>query len=276
MRSSRSTTPRQQFLPSPVARDGRSRPLAPQFVALDEFRTTVVTLAIHRVLRARRSRASTRGEVTLRGTRKISTLERTRVSHHPRFAVSTLVVATIVLAPTIAAAIAPANVTRTSPTPRHAPSALATTACARVSAARVSSIVGYRVPAGKLSVVRLKATKSNFETSGVETTCIYGSQSNLSALLKAVTLTYDVLTKPITASEFQRTLSRVTSSAKFKFTSYRGLGVPSFYFSLSVAGITGRGIIGEQKGTRYFGASVEQKGLSKSKIAALAKLAEQL
>lgn len=212
----------------------------------------------------------------MRGTGKNQTLVGTPVSHHPRFAAATLVVATIVLAPTIASAITPSNGTRTSSSPRHSPTALASTACARVSAARVSAIVGYRVPAGKLSVVRLKATKSNFETSGVETTCIYGSQSNLSALLKAVTLTYDVLTKPITTTEFQRTLSRVTSSAKFKFTSYRGLGVPGFYFSLSVAGITGRGVIGEQKGTRYFGASVEQKGLSKSKIAALAQLAEQL
>jgi hypothetical protein len=87
-------------------------------------------------------------------------------------------------------------------------------------------------------VVQLKPTKANFETSGVETTCTYGSESSLSALLKSVTLTYDALTKPITTTKFKEIFSQVSASTKFTFTAYSGLGLPAFYFSLTVDGIT--------------------------------------
>jgi len=52
--------------------------------------------------------------------------------------------------------------------------------------------------------------------------------------------------------------------------------VPAFYFSLTESGITGQGITGVIGGTNYFGASVESKNVSTSKLAALAKLAEKL
>jgi hypothetical protein len=45
---------------------------------------------------------------------------------------------------------------------------------------------------------------------------------------------------------------------------------------LTESGITGQGITGVLGGTTYFGASVESKKVSKSSLAALAKLAETL
>jgi len=153
---------------------------------------------------------------------------------------------------------------------------LTSSVCNRVSAATISSIVGYKVPSGTLNVNHLKATASNYETSAVETTCTYGGVTSVAAVLKDVTLTYEVLSKPLTTAEIQASLAKASSIAKLKFIAYSGLGVPGFYFSLSEAGITGQGITGILSGTRLFGASVENKTLSKSKIAALAKLAEKL
>jgi hypothetical protein len=66
-----------------------------------------------------------------------------------------------------------------------------------------------------------------------------------------------------------------TASMKIKFIPYSGLGVPAFYFSMTAAGISAEGIEGVA-GTKLFGASVETKTLSKSKLASLAKLAEKL
>jgi hypothetical protein len=74
----------------------------------------------------------------------------------------------------------------------------------------------------------------------------------------------------------QQSLAKASSLAKFTFKTYSGLGVPAFYFSLTESGITGQGITGVLGGTTYFGASVESKSVSKSTIAALAKLAEKL
>ena len=75
---------------------------------------------------------------------------------------------------------------------------------------------------------------------------------------------------PLTPSEMQQSI------AKFKFSTYSGLGVPAFYFSLTESGITGQGITGVLGSTTYFGASVESKNVSKATLGALAKLAEKL
>ena len=152
--------------------------------------------------------------------------------------------------------------------------------CSKVSPASVSAIVGYSVPAATLSTSTLKATKQNSGISAVVTTCTFGAQTSMAALLKDVTLTFEVTSKPMTTSEMQHAMQPViakaaTASMKIKFIPYSGLGVPAFYFSLTAAGITGQGIYGVG-GTRWFGASVETKTLSKSKLAALAKLAEKL
>lgn len=154
---------------------------------------------------------------------------------------------------------------------------LSSSICSKVSAASVSSIIGYKVPAGSAYTINIKPTAANFETSAVETTCTYGAQTSTAALLKDVTLSMEVLSKPLTTSEIQQSIAKASSASyKIKFTSYSGLGVPAFYFSLTAAGITGQGITVVPSGTRYFGGSVETKNLSMSKLASLAKLAEQL
>jgi len=163
---------------------------------------------------------------------------------------------------------------------RHAdagkPTALASSICSKVSAATISSIIGYKVPAGTASTFDIKPTKANFGISGTNTVCTYGAETSMATILKAVSLMYEVLSKPITSAEMEQSLAQVTKDAKFKFVSYSGLGVPGFYFSLSESGITGQGIYGEQSSTRFFGVNVESKTVSKSTLAALAKLAAKL
>jgi hypothetical protein len=153
---------------------------------------------------------------------------------------------------------------------------LSSSICSKVSPASVSAIVGYSVPAATPFIRNLKATKQNFGISAVETTCTFGAQTSMAALLKDVTLSFEVTSRPLTTSEIQQAIAKASGATlKFKFTPYSGLGVPAFYFSLTAAGITGQGIEGVV-GTRSFGASVETKTLSKSKLASLAKLAEKL
>jgi hypothetical protein len=148
--------------------------------------------------------------------------------------------------------------------------------CKKVSAASVSSIIGYKVPAGTPYTRSIKPTKENYGISGTETTCTYGAETSMATILKAVTLSFETISKPLTPSEMQQSIAKASTLAKFKFSAYSGLGVPAFYFSLTESGITGQGITGVLGGTSYFGASVESKKVSKSSLAALAKLAEKL
>jgi hypothetical protein len=98
----------------------------------------------------------------------------------------------------------------------------------------------------------------------------------MATILKAVSLTYEVISKPLTAAELQKSIEAVTKDAKFKFVPYSGLGVPGYYFSITEDNITGQGMTGIQNSTHFFGASVESKTVSKSTLSALAKLAEGL
>jgi hypothetical protein len=154
--------------------------------------------------------------------------------------------------------------------------ALSSSICGRVSAASVSSIIGYKVPPGTPYTLSLKPTKENYEISGTETICTYGAETNMATILKAVSLSFETLSRPLTTSEMQQAIAKASKLAKFKFSAYSGLGVPAFYFSLTESGITGQGITGVLGGRNYFGASVETKNVSMSKLAALAKLAEKL
>jgi hypothetical protein len=192
--------------------------------------------------------------------------------------VSTVGAVALVSIQTIAQAASESGIAVTG---RHAdpgkPTSLASSICDKVSAASISSIIGYKVPAGTATVFKVKATKANFGISGTNTICTYGGASTMAALLKDVSLTYEVVSKPVTTSEIQKELQEASKgSVKYTFTTYSGLGVPGFYFSLTEAGITGQGISGVENGTHYFGASVESKSISKSALAALAKLAEKL
>lgn len=148
--------------------------------------------------------------------------------------------------------------------------------CDKVSASSVSAIIGYKVPAGTPYSLSVKPTAENFGISGKVTTCTYGAETSMATILKAVSLSFETISKPLTTAEMQQSIEKATKLAKFKFSTYSGLGVPAFYFILTESGITGQGITGVLGGTTYFGASVESKKVSMSQLAALAKLAEKL
>lgn len=154
--------------------------------------------------------------------------------------------------------------------------AMASSICSKVSAASVSAIIGYTVPAPKTDTFAIKPTKANYGISGTNTICTYGAETSMATIVKAVTLEYEVTDKPLTAAELQASIKKASSIAKFKFTTYSGLGVPGFYFSLTEAGITGQGITGIEDGTHFFSADVENKNVSKATIAKLTELAKNL
>ncbi|MGA2970590.1 MAG: hypothetical protein ABSE75_12390 [Acidimicrobiales bacterium] len=154
--------------------------------------------------------------------------------------------------------------------------ARASSICDKVSAASVSALIGYKVPAGTGTTFNIKPTKANYEISGTNTICTYGSAKSMAAVLKDVSLSIEVISKPLTSAEMQQSIEKASKTAKIKFTTYSGLGVPGFYFSVTEEGITGQGITGIENGTHFFSADVENKNVSKSTIAALAKLAEKL
>jgi hypothetical protein len=157
------------------------------------------------------------------------------------------------------------------------PTALAkSSVCDKVSAASISALIGYKVPSGTGTTFDIKPTKANYEISGTNTVCTYGAATSMAALLKDVSLSYEVISKPLTTAEMQNSIKEASKEAKFTFLPYSGLGVPGYYFSLTEAGITGQGITGVENSTHYFGASVESKTVSKSTLAALAKLAAKL
>jgi hypothetical protein len=183
----------------------------------------------------------------------------------------------LVAVPAIAQAASRSGVTAEGRSNGGATIAHASSICSNVSAASISSIVGYKVPAGTGTVFKVKPTKANYDISGTNTVCTYGAATSMAALLKDVSLTYEVVSKPITSAEIQKQLQAAGKGLlKYTFVPYSGLGVPGFYFSLTEAGITGQGISGFQNSTHFFGASVESKTISKSSLAALAKLAEKL
>jgi hypothetical protein len=180
----------------------------------------------------------------------------------------------LVVVPAVAQAATRSDFTNVG---RHADTgALKSSICDKVSAASVSAIIGYKVPAGTGTTFNIKPTKANYEISGTNTVCTYGAASSMAALLKDVSLSYEVISKPLTTAEMQNSIKEASKEAKFTFLPYSGLGVPGYYFSLTEAGITGQGITGVEDSTHFFGASVESKTVSKSSLAALAKLAAKL
>jgi len=148
-------------------------------------------------------------------------------------------------------------------------------ACSRVSPASVSAIVGYSVPAPIQSVDDQKATPENFEISSVETTCDYGALTSATSLKKTVLLESGIESKAPTAAEIQTSFKRAEQAAHasgFKIVSYSGLGVTGYYITETAGGIFAQIIVGVV-GTHDFSAAVYSRILSRSKLAALAKLA---
>jgi hypothetical protein len=147
--------------------------------------------------------------------------------------------------------------------------------CSKVSAAAVSAIVGYRVPAATTTTVHEKPTAQNFGVSGVTTLCVFGAQTSLTADKKAVTLTFEITSRALTAQEVKTQLAKLKSAGlQITVAPYSGLGVPAFLFTETATGIKAAGIVG-LAGKTYFGATVLHP-LPVSKLASLAKLARTL
>ena len=163
----------------------------------------------------------------------------------------------------------------TTQAPQTTAKAASSSICSKVSAAAVSAIVGYRVPAATTTTVHLKPTAQNFGVSGVTTLCVFGAQTSLAADKKAVTLTFEITSRALTAQEVKTQLAKLKSaSLQITVAPYSGLGVPAFLFTETAAGIKAAGIVG-LAGKTYFGATVLHP-LPVSKLASLAKLARTL
>lgn len=149
--------------------------------------------------------------------------------------------------------------------------------CGKVSAASVSAIVGYKVPSPTQDVVHLPADKDNYEISSVETSCTFGADKSLAEIAKSVTLDISVAAKPFTEAELLASTKKAEelSHDTFKLVSYSGLGVPGYYLTETDAGLHIQ-VLSGVVGAHSFGAAVYSTTLSKSKLAALAKLAEKL
>jgi hypothetical protein len=148
--------------------------------------------------------------------------------------------------------------------------------CTKVSASSVSSIVGYTVPKGKFSILDLKATPANFETSSVDSTCVYGAEATTAELDKVVSLVSAVFSKPLTPAEIKASIKKAAESVKLTFSSYAGLSDPAYYMSFSVSSFHLQEIVLVASSTHYYGAAVDTLSLSKAKLAALAQLAANL
>ena len=146
--------------------------------------------------------------------------------------------------------------------------------CQKVSAASVSAIVGFHVPPATASTDDLKPTKENHEISAVVTSCTYGPETSLAALAKTVGLVYEVTSRPLTAAELKKGLSQ-GQKLNINAVAYSGLGLPAFYYTFTMAGVFTQGITGLSDKNEY-GAFVYTKAVSRSKLAALVRLAEKL
>lgn len=153
------------------------------------------------------------------------------------------------------------------------PATSAAAICGKVSTAAVSGIVGYSLPAPTASTTDVKATKKNDEISSVQTSCTYGADT-MAALPKDVVLEYSVASKRLTAAELKTELAQA-QSINMTIVPYQGLGIPAYYYVFKVGGITVRGISGIA-GVQEYAAFVYSTTMSKSKLAALARLAEKL
>ncbi|MGC2168577.1 MAG: hypothetical protein WA580_05690 [Acidimicrobiales bacterium] len=181
-------------------------------------------------------------------------------------------------APALVVVLAGASVLVVSPSTAQAASRVPHTSsiCGKVSAASVSAIVGYKVPAPTSYTIALKPTKVDYEVTGSDVICTYGAETSMATIVKAISLSVEIISKPLTEAEMQASIAKATKDAKFTFSAYSGLGVPAFYFKLAEAGITGQGLTVIANGTHYYGASVETAKITKSQLGSLAKLAEQL
>jgi hypothetical protein len=175
----------------------------------------------------------------------------------------------------LAAVVVCAGACAGAATARTANTSAATQECSKVSASSVSAIVGYKVPAATGMAFKEKASKSNFGIAFQTVDCTFGVETSLAGLKKAVSVSIETLSRPLTSSELKKLVTKQEQKATgLKIESYPGLGGTSFYMTASAGGIHIQSIA-TGSGTKLYGATVESN-LSKSKLASLVKLAQNL
>jgi hypothetical protein len=179
-------------------------------------------------------------------------------------------ISTLVAAVVCAGIFAGAAVARTA-------ESSATQLCSKVSASSVSSVIGYKVPAAAGTTLAAKATKTNDFISGSTLICSFGSDTSMAALKKTVELSYETVSKTLSAAELKVLFAKTSTLAKglkVKFSAYPALGGESFLMSFSEAGISVESLVAAN-GTKLYSATV-YGDLATSKLANLVKLAEKL
>jgi hypothetical protein len=149
-------------------------------------------------------------------------------------------------------------------------------ACSSASPAAVSALVGYTVPTAAFSSRHIAATTASDGISAVVTTCTFGGESTMKAMLKDVTLELEVTSKTLTLAAVEQDLKAALkgSTLSVSIKTYPSLGVPAVYLTESGDGIKGEEI-DAFVGNHIYGATVLEP-LSTSKLAALAKLAASI
>jgi hypothetical protein len=153
----------------------------------------------------------------------------------------------------------------------------ATQLCGKVSASSVSSVIGYTVPAAIGTTLTAKASKENDGISGSTLSCSFGSAKSMAQLKKTVELSYETVSKSLSAAEVKVLVNRtasLTGGLHVKISSYSGLSGESYLMSFSESGITVESLV-SANGTKLYGATV-YGNLAASKLANLVKLAEKL
>jgi hypothetical protein len=153
----------------------------------------------------------------------------------------------------------------------------ATQTCAKVSASSVSSVMGYKVPAATGLTLSAKATKTNDYISGNTLSCAFGTETSMTALKKTVTLSFESLSKSVTAAEVKVLVDKTSAIAKglkVKFSAYPALGGESFLMTFSESGFSVESLV-TANGSKLYSATV-YGSLATSKLASLVKLSEKL
>ncbi len=140
-------------------------------------------------------------------------------------------------------------------------------ACNLVSQIDVSYVVGWTVPAPKVSSGTQTFDKKD-NISGTFTECTYGSLTST----KVVLLTYEALSAPVPAA-VEKTDLRADSGGTFKVTRYKGLGHPAWLLSTTFPGAAAELFV--IKDRHYLVDAAAISSLPKVRLAALADLAEK-
>lgn len=157
---------------------------------------------------------------------------------------------------------------------RTANTSAATSACAKVSPSSVSAIVGHSVPAATGQIIKEKASKKNFHISYQILLCTFGAEKSLADLKKSVSISYETLSRSLTSTELKKLVALQHKTPGLKIEAYPSLGGSAYYMSASDGGFQIESLI-TGSGTKLYGATVDS-ALSKSKLASLLKLAQQL